>query len=58
MEGRIFQLKEAEKAYQLAMDWYYREKVSEKEYLSDIGKYKDYTPEEILGVITVIIKSL
>ena len=58
MESKIIKLKEIEKAYQLAMDWYYREKVSEEEYLNGIGSYKDYTPEEILGVMTAKIKSL
>lgn len=51
-------LKELEKAYQIAMDWYCREVLYEHEYLEKIGKYKDWAPEEIVNEICKVIKEL
>ena len=51
-------LKELERAYQTAMDWYYREKLYESEYIEKIGKYRDYTPEEIISEMCKIIRKL
>lgn len=58
MEEKIKKLKEAEKAYQLAMDWYYKENVSKEEYLECIGEYKDYEPREITNIILKLIREL
>jgi len=51
-------LKELEQAYQTAMDWYYREKLYEHEYLEQIGSYKDWTPQEITEEMCKVIRSL
>jgi len=51
-------LKQLEQAYQTAMDWYYKEKIYEHEYLEKIGEYKDWSPEEIIEEICKVIKEL
>lgn len=54
----IQKLKELEKYYQISMDWYYREKLYEHEYIEQIGEYKDWTPEEIAEEIFKLIRNL
>jgi len=58
LEKKIEKLKELEKYYQVAMDWYYRKKYYEDEYLQKIGSYNKYTPEEIAEEIMEDIKAL
>jgi len=35
-------------AHQVAMDWYYNEKLTEDEYNANIGEFNRYNPEEII----------
>jgi len=45
-------------AYLTAKDWYYEEKLTEEEYIEQIGEWRDYTPEEIADEWCKYIQSL
>ena len=59
MNKEIEELKLGEHSYQIAMNYFYREKISKEEYLKTIdGKYRDDSPERIVEDICNIIKNL
>jgi len=58
MDDKIKELKKIENAYQVALDWYYREKLTEDEYNNKIGEWKNMEPNEIVDEMCKIIKSL
>lgn len=51
-------LKELENAYQISKNWNYNEMYTEAEYMDKIGKYADYTPQEIVDEICEVICSI
>ena len=58
LESKITKLKQVEKSYQVACDYYNMETISTEEYLERIGEYKHYEPDEIIEVICELIKKL
>ena len=57
-EINIETIKDYEKYYQIAMDWFYNEKLTEEEYLSSIGDFGDYTPQEIIDEMCEFIRTI
>ena len=58
LESKITKLKQVEKSYQVACDYYNTETISTSSYLERIGEYKDYEPDDIIEVICELIKKL
>lgn len=58
MEKQITLLKELENAYQISVDWYLNEKLSEEEYKLNIGKYIDLSPRELSDKIFEHIREM
>jgi hypothetical protein len=54
----IKELKKCERAYRLAVKWYHTEEVTEEEYIEEIGYYRNWTVNEILAKILLIIKEM
>lgn len=55
---KIEKLKQLEKFYQIANDWWFNEKYTEEEYVEQIGEYIDYEPHEIVAEMCELIKTL